>query len=406
MTLISESDRIASLIEMYPELKSLFEDHGLGGFVSEESLARIGKFVGLGTLLKSNGIDPQLFIAEASRRLEALANEERDFDPSKLDDLHLMSMLPCGLRNPFVKAVEAHVSANRQKFSGFNFLNEGNLNHELSYYPLVDQIESIDEMPDVMIASDVNHFFHRPFVEKFIESGEFECVLPYEPHPYLREAGFYDPAGNYTMYTANMLVMAVDTTRLGERPMPKVWDDLLDPCFANDIIMRGDNDFFCNAIMLPYYKAHGMEAVRKFARNIKSGKHPSQMVKLAGSGKEEAATVYIMPYFFAKKILNPAVTVVWPEDGAIASPVFILAKKGVRDKHAPLFKFLFSTGMSEMLARGNFTPVNPDVATDLPNAVSWLGWDFLSNNPIGSIKDEIRAAVDEERSKIREELLV
>jgi ABC-type Fe3+ transport system substrate-binding protein len=399
--IVKESDRIAGLIETYPELAPLFEEHGLEGYLTDESLARIGKFVGLGTLLKSNKIDPQLFIDAANRQLNDALETERDFDPSVLGELHLMSMLPCGLRNPFVKSVQAHLSANPDQFSGFNFLNEGNLNHELSYYPLVDQIDSIDEMPDVMIASDVNHFFHRPFVEKFIETGAFECVLPYEPHPYLKECGFYDPAGNYTMYTANMLVMVVDKTRLGDRPMPRVWDDLLDPVFANDIIMRGEGDFFCNAIMLPYYKAHGMEAVRKFARNIKTGKHPSQMVKLAGSGKEEAATVYIMPYFFAKKILSPDVETVWPEDGAIASPVFILAKKGVREKHAALFSFLFSEGMSKMLARGHFTPPHPDVPTDLPESVSWLGWDFLSNNPIGQIKDDIRAVVDEERKVAR-----
>jgi ABC-type Fe3+ transport system substrate-binding protein len=394
---VTVSDRIAPLVEAYPELTPLFEEHGLDGYLTTESLERIGRFVGLGTLLKSNHIDPQAFVDAANRRLSEALDVERDFDPAKLAELHLMSMLPCGLRNPFVKAVQTHLLENPEIFSGFNYLNEGNLNHELSYYPLVDQIASIDEMPDVMIASDVNHFFHRPFVEKFIETGEFESVIPYEPNDYLKACGFYDPGNHYTMYTANMLVMVVDKARLGDRPMPRVWDDLLDPAFANDVIMRGDGDFFCNAIMLPYYKAHGIGAVRKFARNIKSGMHPSQMVKLAGSGKAEAATVYIMPYFFAKRILSAEVETVWPEDGAIASPVFILAKKGMREKHAPLFSFLFSEEMSNMLARGHFTPIHPAVSTDLPASVSWLGWEFLSKNPIGKIKDEIRAAVDEER---------
>lgn len=396
--MIAESDRIAPLIEKYPELKSLFEQHGLSGYVSGESLDRIGRFVGLGTLLKSNNIAPQLFIEAANAQLAESLEKERDFDPSSLDDLHFMTMLPCGLRNPFVKAVKEHVAENPETFPGFNYLNEGNLNHELSYYPLVDQIESIDELPDVMIASDVNHFFHRPFVDKFIETGEFECVMPYEPHPYLAGADYYDPAKNYTMYTANMLVMVVDESRLGDRPMPRVWDDLLDPAFANDIIMRGTNDFFCNAVMLPYYKKHGIEAVHKFARNIKSGTHPSQMVKLAGSGKEEAATVYIMPYFFAKKIQKASVKTVWPEDGAIVSPVFILAKKGMRQKHAPLFEFLFSKEMSEMLTRGHFTPVHPEVTTDLPKTVSWLGWDFLGRNQVGAVKASIGAVVSSERS--------
>ena len=32
---------------------------------------------------------------------------------------------------------------------------EGNVNHELSYYPLLDNITDENELPDVIMASDV-----------------------------------------------------------------------------------------------------------------------------------------------------------------------------------------------------------------------------------------------------------
>ncbi len=382
--MITKADTILEISQKYPAVRPLFERHGLAGYWTEESLDRIGRFARLGTLLKTAGIDADSFIAD-------LNDLRQDRDTSLADELHFMAMLPCGLRNPFKECFEAHVANHPDAFAGFNFLNEGNVNHELSYYPLLDHMESADELPDVIMASDVNHFFHRPFIDKFLSQRLFESCLPYEPNSYLADCGFYDPAGNYSMYTSNLLVLAVDKKRLGERPMPTCWDDLLDPVFANDIIMRGEGDFFCNAIMLPFFKDHGHDAIKAMARNIKCGKHPAEMVKLAGSGQAEAATLYLLPWFFAQRIKNPQVEIVWPSDGAIASPVFMLAKQGTPEKHPQLFDYLFAKTTSDMLAERHFTPIHPEVACDLPQEVKWLGWDFLTNNDIGAVKDDIRS---------------
>ena len=395
---IKETDSILAVAETYPELRASFDANGLGGYFSEESLERIGRFARLGTILKTAGIDPAPFIEDLNQHLTAIEESRPGYTVEQAAELHFMSMLPCGLRNPFVKAFEEYQANHSDAFSDFNFLNEGNFIHEVSFYPLVDGIESAVELPDVIMASDVNHYFHRPFYEKFIETGTFEDPTPYAPHDYLKECGYYDPAGNFTMYTANMLVMVVDHERLNGRTAPTCWDGLLSPEFENDIIIRGGEGFFCNAVLLPYYKAHGIEAIRTFAKNIKTGHHPAEMVKLAGSGKEEAAAVYVMPFFFAKKICKPQVKIVWPEDGAIASPVFMLVKKGAKEKHPALFEFLFSKETSEMMARGHFTPVHPEAETSLSPKVKWLGWEFLSAQTVGDIKEAIGKTVEECRS--------
>ena len=146
----------------------------------------------------------------------------------------------------------------------------------------------MDDLPDIVISSDV--FFHKRFMDRF--SSHFVTFMSYPPYPYLADAGFCDPDGHFSMLTANLLIMAVDKSKPGDRPVPSSWADLLHPDFANDIILRGEDDFFCNAVLLPYYKDYGMDAIRKLARNVKSGHHPAEMVKLAGSDKEEAAAVY------------------------------------------------------------------------------------------------------------------
>jgi len=163
--------------------------------------------------------------------------------------------------------------------------------------------------------------------------------------------------------------------------------------FQNEIIMRGEDNFFCNAVMLPFFKDNGYEAIETLALNIKSGMHPAEMVKLAGTNKPEGGTVYIMPYFFAKRIQQKNVEIVWPKDGAIVSPVFMLIKKEKLNKHKPLLDFLFSKEVGEMLTGRSFPSIHPDVSNQVfPDEVKWLGWDFLRKYDIGELKNSIRDA--------------
>jgi ABC-type Fe3+ transport system substrate-binding protein len=301
----------------------------------------------------------------------------------------LLALMPCGLRNPFKDHVESFMDAHSEWFSGLNYLVEGNVNHETRYYPEIDRLKSVDELPDVVVAADVNSFFHRRFMDQF--SSHFTTFLPYPPHPYLGDAGFCDPDQHFSAFTANLLVMAVDKTKLGNRPIPTCWADLLRPDFADDIILRGEDDFFCNAVLLPYYKEYGMDAIRLLARNIKSGRHPAEMVKMAGSDREGAAAVYVLPYFFAAKIRSAQVEVVWPSDGAILSPVFLLVKKNTIEKHRKMLDFIFSKETAEVLVRNLAPSLHPEVSNELfPGPAKWLDWDFLKNNDIGTLKDEIQ----------------
>jgi ABC-type Fe3+ transport system substrate-binding protein len=115
------------------------------------------------------------------------------------------------------------------------------------------------------------------------------------------------------------------------------------------------------------------------------------MVKLAGNSSDEGAAVYLMPWFFSKRIKSSSVEVIWPADGAIASPVFLLVKKDKIEQHRKLLEFLFSKEVGELLTGRFFPSTHPDVANDyFPEAVKWLGWDFLSKTDLGKIKEEIR----------------
>jgi len=304
----------------------------------------------------------------------------------------LLALMPCGLRNPFKDHVDTFVEAHPDWFADLNYLVEGNVNHETRYYPEIDKLESVDDLPDIVLASDVNSFFHRRFLTRF--SPQFTSYLPHPPHPFLANVGFCDPDEHFSMFTANLLVMVVDKQRLGNRPMPREWVHLLHPCFKNDVILRGEDDFFCNAVLLPYYKDYGMEAIRLMASNVKTGRHPAEMVKLAGSDREEGAVIYVMPYFFAAKVRNPRVEIVWPKDGAILSPVFLLVKNEAIDKHRKMLDFIFSHETAQVLARNLAPSLHPEVSNEhIPGPVKWLGWDFLKRHDIGALKKQIQQSI-------------
>ena len=146
--MITGNENIQALSESYPQLVSLFEKHGMGGYFKPDNMAKIGRFMLLNTLLRSAKIDPLQFITLLNNELKTggQINDGAFSDPQQ--QLHFMAMLPCGLRNPFKDFLEAHLADNKDVFAGLNYLAEGNVNHEVSYYPILDHIDSEEELPD------------------------------------------------------------------------------------------------------------------------------------------------------------------------------------------------------------------------------------------------------------------
>jgi len=61
----------------------------------------------------------------------------------------------------------------RQTSNVLHSLVEGNVNHELSYYAYIDSVTSIDELPDIIISSDINSFYHKTLSGEFLNKEYF-----------------------------------------------------------------------------------------------------------------------------------------------------------------------------------------------------------------------------------------
>jgi ABC-type Fe3+ transport system substrate-binding protein len=369
----------------YPETLPVFVNAGLEMVADVGLRASFGTVVTLRTLLKARDLNSDLFcrrldeaIAEAARTARKQAAPEAVGSP-----LNLFALLPCPLKVPLEEAFEAYLDTlPPDKRSSFT-------------YALVDHFESIDDMPDIIVTPGFNSFFHRPFVDRFIKPGLFTSVSTYSGDRHLARLGMIDPQGQYTMLAVNLLVMVADHARLGNRPAPETWKDLLEPVYRKSVAIRGNHDeSFCETLLLSIHKDYGDNGVSRLGENVRYGWHPSRMVKAANGGSADAPAVSVMPYFFARHLRNrEGISIIWPRDGALVSPVTMLVKTEKRAELQPLIDFLSGAQVAEICAGASFPALHPGVDNRLPDdaAFKWIGWEYVKKNDIKSMLVEINA---------------
>nr|WP_319506975.1 ABC transporter substrate-binding protein [uncultured Methanolobus sp.] len=294
---------------------------------------------------------------------------------------------------PFNRALDAF-SAEYSKKTGnvLHSLVEGNVNHEISYYAYMDSVTSIEELPDIIISSDINSFYHKPFQENFLSKEYFVNLAASPMNSDFESIGFGDLRGQFTMISGNLLVLITIDELMEVNSRPESWGNVLKKEFRNKVIMRGQNGFFCNGVLLPFYQLYGTEGIEKLASSVYAGLHPSKMVKMIDSKKDDVPPMYIMPYFFAMKIKDKSrVTITIPSEGAIVSPVQMLVKKTATERVKEITDFLCGKKFGEISAKAFFPTTNPEVKNKLEDvdSIYWVGWDFLLNNDIGTLKKEI-----------------
>ena len=211
------------------------------------------------------------------------------------------------------------------------------------------------------------------------------------------EIDLKDPDRQYSMIGVVPAVFLVNVEELNGREIPKTWEDILKEEFENSVSLPiGDFDLF-NAILLNVQKRYGDEAVKKLGKSLLRSMHPSEMVK-SHTKKNSKPAVTIMPYFFTKMIRgNGPMQAVWPEDGAIISPIFLLSKSSKKEALKPLVDFFVSKEIGEVLSHnGRFPSINPEVDNRTGKVpYMWLGWDYIKQNDIGKLIRHCEAIFNE-----------
>jgi hypothetical protein len=393
MSTITVDMTIKNIIELYPQTISVFASYGFKNFEDQQTLDKLGPFLKLSTLLRYSKIDPGRFINRCS---ESIAENLTNYSSANSQEIlstapSLLALLPCGLKVSLNQAIQQFSEQSQLRNKSFTFSAEGNVNHELSYYPYIDSIESIHELPDIILSSDLNSFFHHRFFKKFIFNGDFTCTNK-QMNMRFTNIKYSDPYEHFTMFSANLLVVVHVKDTTNSIPPPLKWHDFLNPQYQKSIVMRGQDSFFCSGVLVPFYKLYGYNAIRKLAASVCGGMHPSQMVKMIDGPSKEIPPFFIMPWFFAQKIKRTdRIDILFPQEGAFISPVQFLVKTTKIEKLSYITDFLMNQELHQHCA-DNFFPSPHSLIKDIiPQSknIFWIGWDFIYSYDLEEIKKRI-----------------
>ncbi len=397
-------DKVFDITEKYPETIDIFVGNGFDQLANEKMRKIMGKTISIEMACKTKKVNTQLF---EQKLIEVIDQNRTSVDGALVDsknvrggDIKIDGILPCPVRLPLLEGFEKWLGENKFDFTvdydlkvasgGVDWIKEK-----------IEKIDSEDELSDLFMSAGFDLFFDKKLMGKFKEQGVFEDLTGFDninKDFQNEEINLKDPDNQYSMIGVVPAVFLVNKEEIGDRQMPQTWADLFRPEFEGEVSLPiGDFDLF-NAILLNIYKAYGEEGLRSLGKCFMRNMHPAEMVK-SHIRKKDKPTITIMPYFFTKMITgNGPMVPIWPKDGSIISPIFLLTKNSKREQIKPFVDFFASKEVGELLSHnGRFPSTNPEVENDLTDEQKfmWLGWDFIKSHDIGELIKECERIFNE-----------
>ena len=388
----SLTDTFSQLVEKYPEAMDCLVANGFEQFKNKQMFDTMGKTIRIDMALKSKKINPELFEERLVAFLEKDSAMDISLAESKKDatgDILIEGVLPCPIRIPLLEGIKEWVDDQNAK-------NDYKIAYELQSANLgldwvVDKVKTgdADKVSDVLLSAGFELFFDKDLMGHFMDEGIFETYLDEMNKDFCNDRiDLRDPKKRYAIMGVVPAVFLVNKGVLGDRKVPETWADILSEEFEDSVALpMNDLDLF-NALVINIYKEFGSEGIKNLARSYKKNLHPAQMVKAKGKSKD-APAVSIIPYFFTQMLMGASdLQAVWPKDGALLSPIFMITKKAKHDKIKPFIDFFMSEKIGTLFsASGKFPSTNPNVDNHLDEnqTFKWIGWDFIHNNDVGGL---------------------
>ncbi|PLX68695.1 MAG: iron ABC transporter substrate-binding protein [Denitrovibrio sp.] len=390
--MINANITVLELSQKHPEAFSLFLSKGFDNFKQEAILNSAGKFLKLETAIKQKNYDIETFINSLN---EIDSNNDAKVDITLREkntkgDITVKGLLPCPVRLPLLEAIDAFAEGVTAE-TGLSVATDL-IAASAGMSWLEENVEGItaEDVPDVFVSAGFDVFFDERSFGNHVKNGMF-TDLTGPTHDYFSQ--MKDPKGNYGMVAVVPAVFLVNKDALDGREVPRSWADLLSPEFEKSVSLPvGDFDLF-NALLVHINHMFGEDGVKRLADSMVLSMHPAQMVKNAGRKNDVKPAVTIMTYFFTKMLFgSKTAEVVWPSEGSIISPIFMLTRKDRADVSKTVADFLYGKEVGEILAhRGLFPALNPEVDNKLPENAKfyWAGWDYIYNTDMGKLLEEL-----------------
>lgn len=375
------TDRIETILNKYPESIEFFASKGFENLKLEDGRKLLGR-LNLDIVLKTKNISIEGFSQMLDDFIE-LSRNSADITLNKktkrTKGVKVVGLLPCPVRVPLLEQFDAFVENSEYDIE----YDLKAASHGLEWLKGVVREETdYNKLADVYLSAGFDLFFDENLMGKFKKANVFKDGVKYSKYNH-EFKDLRDPSGDYSILAVVPAVFLVNSKELNGREIPKTWGDLLKPEFEKSVSLPvSDFDLF-NAILLNIYQMYGEDGVKKLGKSLIQNLHPAQMVK-SDRMEINRPTVTIMPYFFTRMTKEGGTMIpVWPEDGAIISPVFMLTKREKIEQIQDMIDFLASKEVGEILSHKGFFPsVNPEVVNGTPQGkkYKWLGWDYIYNN--------------------------
>lgn len=246
----------------------------------------------------------------------------------------------------------------------------------------IRELDDIALFPAVTVSFGLGEYFSSRFLGRFTGKGYFKRLSP-PVQPVFEQSGLLDPNGEFFIFSVMPTVLLVDENRLAGRQAPRRWGDLLAPEWEGDVVLPAAHGAVSPLLPLTILRDSGEAGIDALARNVREAKHATDSIRAAGHAADGAA-VYAVPWFFARACPNPGVRIVWPEDGALVEPSFLLVRAGQADTYRPVLDFIAGEAYGRACAAHNYPAARPGVPNGLPDGArfNWLGWDFIREAPL------------------------
>jgi len=291
--------------------------------------------------------------------------------------------LPCPVRVPLERAFEE--ARDLGLLPAVKVLLEGHANKgEKADRDLAKALP--EDLPWLFLTPGVGWLYGRESRERLMDSGAFSDISGWAkgdgPLAPLR-----DPLGHAMVLCANLTVLVVDDVRAQERKHLESWEDLLDPSWGRGLALRGNGKTFCETTLLTLESRFGRQAMDGFRRAVGGFGHPSQMVKMMSKPSEGTPVAATLPLFFARLLpKREGLRIVWPTDGAIASPVTLFVRKGAPQNVLELARWLCGAEVANLNAGVGLPSCRPQHAWGIPEGreLLWIGWDAIRGQDLSS----------------------
>ena len=384
---------VKDVLDRWPETLEVFVANGFESFRDEKQRTSVGAFLRLERAAQTKQYDLGNFMDLLQSKIDEQHNQvDVTMKTTQKDDseVRVSGLLPCPVRLPLLEGFDAFIEDYTKQTGievsykleaasvGADWIEEN-----------IQGIEDAAELPDVFVSAGFETFFDQKTIGRFKDQAVFTDITGAAVNRDFDGIDIKDPKKDYSIIAAVPAVFMVNHDVRGDLPVPKRWSDLLRPEFVQKVALPvGDFDLF-NAILLALHKEHGDAGIEQLGRCMLKSMHPSQMVKNAKRVAEEKPYVTIMPYFFTRMArMVDSLEIIWPEDGAIVSPIFMLTKRDSLDKVKPIADFLASRAVGEILShKGLFPSLHPEVDNQLNSnhPWKWVGWDHIYQNDIGAL---------------------